>query len=120
MTFDFQTLYTKIPDNNVLKVLCDLIDFCFEGGVIIHVTVTKYGASEFQEAFRKSVKFLLDNCFFFFLNLGQEGTSILQAFIWDLTLHHLRLNCSFINSKISGLRRQRGKTLKETQTISIY
>ena len=66
MTLDFQTLYTKIPDNNVLKVLCDLIDFCFEGGVIIHVTVTKYGASEFQEAFRKSVKFLLDNCFCFF------------------------------------------------------
>ena len=44
VAFDFSTLYMKIPDNKVLNVTCELIDFCFDGGAKIHVTVTKYGA----------------------------------------------------------------------------
>ena len=31
-TFDFSTLYTKIPHSKLLHVLNDLIDFCFKGG----------------------------------------------------------------------------------------
>ena len=44
MTYDFSTVYTNIPDDKVLKVTCELIDFCFDGGAKIHVPVTKYGA----------------------------------------------------------------------------
>ena len=31
-TFDFSTLYTKLPHNKLLMVLHNLIDFCFYGG----------------------------------------------------------------------------------------
>ena len=31
-TFDFSTLYTKLPHNKLLMVLHHLIDFCFDGG----------------------------------------------------------------------------------------
>ena len=33
-TFDFPTLYTKLPHNKLLMVLHHLIDFCFDGGEI--------------------------------------------------------------------------------------
>ena len=33
-TFDFSTLYTKLPHNKLLIVLNSLIDFCFDGGKI--------------------------------------------------------------------------------------
>ena len=32
LTFDFSTLYTKLPHNKLLMVLKSLIDFCFDGG----------------------------------------------------------------------------------------
>ena len=31
-TFDFSTLYTKIPHDKLLEVFNELIDFCFQGG----------------------------------------------------------------------------------------
>ena len=31
-SFDFSTLYTKIPHNKLLDVLCQIIDFAFKGG----------------------------------------------------------------------------------------
>ena len=31
-TFDFATLYNKLPHNKLLIVLNRLIDFCFDGG----------------------------------------------------------------------------------------
>ena len=32
LTFDFSTLYTKLPHDKLLMVLNSLIDFCFDGG----------------------------------------------------------------------------------------
>ena len=42
-TFDFSTLYTKLPHNKLLMVLNSLIDFCFDGGECKYITVN-YGA----------------------------------------------------------------------------
>ena len=43
-TFDFPTLYTKLPHDKLLMVLNSLIDFCFDGGENVYITVNNYGA----------------------------------------------------------------------------
>ena len=42
-TFDFSTLYTKLPHNKLLIVLNSLIDFCFDGGKNKYIAVNNYG-----------------------------------------------------------------------------
>ena len=77
--FDFSTLYTKIPHNKLLKVMNELVDFCFKGGDKSYITVNKYGASWVAEnksnsvtfnssTLKNAIKYLLDNCFFRFGN----------------------------------------------------
>ena len=41
-TFDFSTLYTKIPHNLLIKELSDIIDFFFEGGGSKFISISKY------------------------------------------------------------------------------
>ena len=78
-TFDFSTLYTKIPHNKLLHVLNNLIDFCFNGGGKSFIAVDRYSAKwvdEFDKkkfmftkaSLKKSVKYILNNCFFSFGN----------------------------------------------------
>ena len=43
-TFDFSSLYTKLPHNKLLMVLNSLIDFCFDGGESKYITFNSYGA----------------------------------------------------------------------------
>ena len=43
-TFDFSTLYTKLPHNKLLMVLNSLTDFCFDGGENKQITVNNSGA----------------------------------------------------------------------------
>ena len=40
-TFDFSTLYTKLPHNQLLKVLHKLIDFCFYGSTKSFILINK-------------------------------------------------------------------------------
>ena len=42
-TFDFSTLYTKIPHHELLDVLSELIDFCFQGGTHEQISVNNSG-----------------------------------------------------------------------------
>ena len=42
--FNFSTLYTKVPHNELLIVLNTLTEFCFGGGEIRYITVNNYGA----------------------------------------------------------------------------
>ena len=74
-TFDFSTLYTKIPHNKLLKVLNDITDTCFKGGDRKFLSATKSGArwvtkptsvgvTFTQESFKEAVSFLMRNCFF--------------------------------------------------------
>ena len=43
-TFDFSTLYTKLPHSKLLMVLNSLIDFRFDGAECKYITVNNYGA----------------------------------------------------------------------------
>ena len=74
-TFDFSTLYTKLPHNKLLKVLHKLIDFCFDGGTKNFILINKFGArwidnrKNDQLCFSKqdikdAVTYLLCNCYF--------------------------------------------------------
>lgn len=74
-TFDFSTLYTKIPHDKLLSVLNSLIDFCFNGGSKKFISVTESGARWVDNASRcklvftrekvkEAVAYLLSQCFF--------------------------------------------------------
>ena len=39
-TFDFSTLYTKIPHDKLVGVLEELEDFCFQGGTHERISIT--------------------------------------------------------------------------------
>ena len=74
-TFDFSTLYTKLPHNKLLMVLNSLIDFCFDGGECKYITVNNYGACWLnnikdnviclnKQQIKDAVAYLLLNCCF--------------------------------------------------------
>ena len=75
-TFDFSTLYTKIPHKRLLEVLTEIIEFCFKGRSKHPIKVDAYGNAYWCEKknskdkyyFKvdviRAVKFLLENCFF--------------------------------------------------------
>ena len=74
-TFDFSTLYTKLPHDKLLDVLNKLIDFCFNGGEHKFIVISKFGArwckdkkdsaiSFDKQMIKDAVKYLLSNCFF--------------------------------------------------------
>jgi len=74
-TFDFSTLYTKIPHDKLIFVLNSLIDFCYKHMEYKTLAVTKYGAKWVNDADRydicfdcsgmkEAVAYLLSNCFF--------------------------------------------------------
>ena len=85
-TFDFSTLYTKIPHDKLLNVLFEITDFAFKGGTRNYVAVYNSGAywstsknsngrcySMYQ--IKSSLQYLLDNCYF------QVGSSIFRQII---------------------------------------
>ena len=39
-TFDFSTLYTKIPPEKLLNMMNEICDFCFQGGSHIVLSVS--------------------------------------------------------------------------------
>ena len=76
-TFDFSTLYTKIPHEKLLEVMNELVDFCFQGGTHEQLSLTKYGAKWVSKNNRSGLRFtrsmvkdaleyLMGNCNFTF------------------------------------------------------
>ena len=74
-TFDFSTLYTKIPHSKLLEVLNSLVDFCFRGGEHKKLSVSNTGARWVTRSNKKScifdkekvkegLKFLMNRCHF--------------------------------------------------------
>ena len=77
-TFDFSTLYTKIPHDKLKNVMNELIDFCWRGCRDCHIRVTKRGAQWPKEIpkkdnntltfskdlFKEAINFLISNCHF--------------------------------------------------------
>ena len=80
MTYGLSTLYTKIPHSKLLRVLNELIDFCFDGGLHKYISVNKFVArwisvsdSYFvvfdKFSLKMAIEYVLDNCF---LSLDQK------------------------------------------------
>ena len=74
-TFDFSTLYTKIPHDKLLFVLNSLVDFCFKGGMSQFIAIKYSEARWVQDPFKDkvvfgklsikaAVKYLMENCYF--------------------------------------------------------
>ena len=76
-TFDFSTLYTKIPHKKLIEVLNEITDVCFNGGNCDFLSVTKSGArwvskpslkgiTFTKKSFKEAVAYLMKNCYFSF------------------------------------------------------
>ena len=73
-TFDFSTLYTKIPHDLLIQVLCEIIDFVFKGNVKNRIGFseksvywTNKGVDKrfFTKASLKAtVEYLISKCYF--------------------------------------------------------
>ena len=74
-TFDFSTLYTKIPHDKLKQVLNEIIDFAFKGGTKEFIKVYNSTANWTKTSSRKeslynkelvkeSLRYLIDNSFF--------------------------------------------------------
>ena len=77
MIFKLSTLNTYTPNKKFLKVIYELINFCFDGSDN-YVTSIRYGGkwvsnlSRYlilfnKKAFKITVTYLLDNCLFYFI-----------------------------------------------------
>ena len=74
-TFDFSTLYTKIPHDKLIEVMNKMVDFCFQGDSHKVLSVSKSGCRWvysspkdsvlFDRATTKrAIKYLMNNCYF--------------------------------------------------------
>ena len=74
-TFNFSTLYTKIPHDKLLYVLNEITDIAFKDGTRDYVTVynsrgfwsrskSKTGRSYFLQEIKSCLEFLINNSFF--------------------------------------------------------
>ena len=74
-TYDFSTLYTKLPHDKLVKELHKLIDFVFKGGDKKYIKINKWGKAFWGKKTKDSVGFtcnslkvavkhLIENCFF--------------------------------------------------------
>ena len=75
-TFDFSTLYTKIPHEKLLDVMNQITDFCFQGGAQELISLSKNNACwvsrnnrssgvKFSKTlFKEGLEYLLNNCLF--------------------------------------------------------
>ena len=47
-TFDFSTIYTKIPHDKLLDILYKVADFAFKGGTRYYIIITKQGSASWS------------------------------------------------------------------------
>ena len=75
-TFNFSTLYTKMPYDKLLHILYKVVDFVFKGGSRDYIIINKQGCASWssekrgphfifiKSLLKEAIKFLLQNCFF--------------------------------------------------------
>ena len=74
-SFDFSTLYTKIPHSKLLEELSAIIKFIFKGGTRNTISINRHGVANWSkhvdsssnynlDKILKGLKYLLDNCYF--------------------------------------------------------
>jgi len=75
VTYDFSTLYTKIPHGKLLEVLDTVIDFCFKGRTLDFLGISNSGEAKWYKkrpktffftmnSLKEAVKYLIENCYF--------------------------------------------------------
>jgi len=86
-TFDFSTLYTKLPHDKLIKELSYVIDFVFDAGDCQYIAISNYGKAYWTKKKHKTsvsfskhslkiaVKHLIQNCYF------KVGNSVLRQAI---------------------------------------
>lgn len=107
-SFDFSTLYTKIPHDQLITVLHKIIDFAFKGGTRKKIAVNKRGIAYWlrdrktkssldvftKEDVTNAVSFLIRNCYFklgdklFRQDIGIPMGSDPAPFFANLFLYH--------------------------------
>ena len=98
-TFDFSTLYTKIPHNLLLNALNEIVDFCFKGGISFGVYVKSNNNGAFWRKpsngcrlySKASIKVFFLNLLLTMLifRLGIRYLDSALAYPLDLILHRL-------------------------------
>ena len=74
-TFDFSTLYTKLPHSDLIEKLTEVIDLVFEGGKNNYIRISKNGRAYWgkwtskspcfsKSAINQAVQFLIENSYF--------------------------------------------------------
>ena len=74
-TYDFSTLYTTLPHDKLIKRLCNVIDFVFEGGNRTHICISKNNVAYWGKKPKDNIAFikntltnslnhLIRNCYF--------------------------------------------------------
>ena len=105
-SFDFSTLYTKIPHNKLIDVLNKIIDFAFKGGTRKKIAINRNGTAYWagnskssshcytKESVINAVSFLIRNCYFKFgdklfrQDIGIPMGSDPAPFFANLFLYH--------------------------------
>ena len=122
-TYDFSTLYTKIPHQKLLEVLNELVDFCFKGGTHELLSLTNSGARWVSKtsktglrfdrnAIKNAIKYLMGNCYFTFGEkifrqiIGIPMGSDPAPFMANLFLYHYESNW-IRNLKKNSIQRAR-------------
>ena len=122
-TYDFSTLYTKIPHQKLLEVLNELVDFCFKGGTHEQLSLTNSGAKWVSKssktglifdriAIKDAIKYLMGNCYFTFGEkifrqiIGIPMGSDPAPFMANLFLYHYESNWTK-NLKQNSIQRAR-------------
>ena len=96
-TFDFSTFYTKIPQEKLLEVMNELVDFCSQGGTHEQLSLAKYGAKWVSKNNRSGLRFtrsmvkdaleyLMGNCYF---TMGSDPA----PFMANLFLYYYESKC---------------------------
>lgn len=120
-TFDFSTLYTKIPHDKLLEVLFDVVDFVFKGGSRDYIVINKHDSASWstkkkghkfafdKSSLKEAIKFLLHNCFFSFGNIimkqiiGIPMGSDPAPFFANLFLSHQESNWVKVQRKLGTI-----------------
>ena len=107
-TFDFSTLYTKIPHKKLIEVMNEIADFCFQGGSheLISFTLSSKSYARWvpnnskaeikfsKTMVKEALEYLMNNCFFTFGNkifrqvIGIPMGSDPAPFMANLFLYH--------------------------------
>ena len=74
-TFEFSTVYAKLPHNKLLMVRNNLTDFCIDEGVNKHITVYSYGVHWVKDI-RCNICVLINRC----LNKQQKKDAVAYLF----------------------------------------